>query len=49
LAIFPNPACGLNNINQVNSGENSNYNALWVTLSKHVSHGLEFLASLHVL
>jgi len=41
----PNPACGLNNINQVNSGGNSNYNALWATLSKHVSHGLEFLAS----
>jgi hypothetical protein len=41
----PNPVCGLNNINQVNSGGNSNYNALWATLNKHVSHGLEFVAS----
>ncbi len=41
----PNPVCGLNNINQVNSGGNSNYNALWATLTKHISHGLEFLAS----
>ena len=41
----PNPACALNTINQVNSGGNSNYNALWATLSKHVSRGLEFHAS----
>jgi hypothetical protein len=41
----PNPVCGLNNINQVNSGGNSNYNALWATLNKHVSRGLQFLAS----
>ncbi len=41
----PNPACGLNNINQINSGGNSNYNALWATLNKHFSHGLQILAS----
>jgi len=41
----PNPPCALNNINQVNSGGNSNYNALWVTANKHLGHGLEFLAS----
>src|SRR5712692_1903807 len=41
----PNPACGLNNINQVNSGGNSNYNALWATVNKHFSHGLQFLGS----
>jgi hypothetical protein len=29
----------------VNSGGNSNYNALWVTLNKHFSHGLQFLTS----
>jgi hypothetical protein len=41
----PNPPCALNNINQVNSGGNSNYNALWVTATKHFSHGFEFLTS----
>lgn len=41
----PNPVCPYGNINQVNSGGNSNYNALWATLNKHVSHGLEFVAS----
>ncbi|HXJ04684.1 MAG TPA: TonB-dependent receptor [Candidatus Acidoferrum sp.] len=41
----PFPLCGLNNINQVNSGSNSNYNALWVTVTKHFSHGLEFRSS----
>jgi outer membrane receptor protein involved in Fe transport len=41
----PHPACSLGNINQVNSGGNSNYNALWVTFNKHFSHGLEFLSS----
>jgi len=35
----------LNNINQVNGVGNSNYNALWVTATKHFSHGFEFLAS----
>jgi len=41
----PNPPCSLNNINQVNSGGNSNYNALWVTATKHFSRGFEFLTS----
>jgi len=41
----PNPPCGLNTINQVNSAGNSNYNALWLTATKHFSHGFEFLAS----
>jgi len=41
----PNPVCPFGNINQVNSGGNSNYNALWVTANKHLSHGLQFLAS----
>jgi Carboxypeptidase regulatory-like domain/TonB dependent receptor len=41
----PNPACSLNTINQLNSGGNSNYNALWVTATKHFSHGFEFLGS----
>jgi hypothetical protein len=41
----PFPLCGLNNINQVNSGSNSNYNALWATVTKHFSHGLEFRGS----
>ncbi len=41
----PNPVCPLNNISEVNSVGNSNYNALWATVNKHFSHGLEFLAS----
>jgi hypothetical protein len=41
----PFPPCGLNTINQFNSGGNSNYNALWATATKHYSHGLEFLAT----
>jgi hypothetical protein len=41
----PNPLCALNTINQVNSVGNSNYNAVWASLNKHFSHGLEFLAS----
>src|SRR5882762_4058433 len=41
----PHPACAFGNINQVNSNGNSNYNALWVTLNKHFSHGLQFLSS----
>jgi carboxypeptidase family protein/TonB-dependent receptor-like protein len=43
--LAPNPVCALNNINQVNSGGNSNYNALVATVNKHVSHGLQFVAS----
>jgi outer membrane receptor protein involved in Fe transport len=41
----PNPPCPYGTINQINSGGNSNYNALWITATKHLSHGLEFLAS----
>jgi hypothetical protein len=43
--LAPNPVCALNNINQINSGGNSNYNALVATVNKHVSHGLQFVAS----
>jgi Carboxypeptidase regulatory-like domain/TonB dependent receptor len=41
----PHPNCNFGNINQVNSGGNSNYNALWLTLNKHFSHGLQVLTS----
>jgi hypothetical protein len=41
----PHPACTFGNINQVNSNGNSNYNALWATINKHFSHGLEFVGS----
>jgi len=41
----PNPVCPLNNINQINTGGNSNYDALWATVNKHFSRGFEFLAS----
>jgi hypothetical protein len=41
----PNPNCPYGTINQINSGGNSNYNGLWVTVNKHVSHGLEFLGT----
>jgi len=41
----PNPPCPLSTINQINSGGNSNYNALWVTATKHFSHSFEFLGS----
>ena len=44
----PNPVCSIGNFNVtsvVNSGGNSNYNALWATVTKHVSRGFEFLAS----
>ncbi|MGB7847915.1 MAG: TonB-dependent receptor [Candidatus Acidiferrum sp.] len=42
----PHPACAYNStINQVNSVGNSNYNALWVTVNKHLSHGLELVGS----
>lgn len=41
----PNPVCPFGNINQVSTGGNSNYNALWVTLNKHFSRGFQFLAS----
>jgi len=45
LCAPPNPACTFGNINQTNSAGNSNYNALWVTVDKHYSRGLQFLAS----
>jgi hypothetical protein len=41
----PNPNCPYGTINQINSGSNSNYNGLWITANKHVSRGLEFLAT----
>jgi len=41
----PHPACTFGNINQVNSNGNSNYNALWATINKHFSHGLQFVGS----
>ncbi|HEV2102437.1 MAG TPA: TonB-dependent receptor [Candidatus Acidoferrum sp.] len=41
----PNPNCPYGNINQINSGGNSSYNAVWITANKHVSRGLEFLAT----
>lgn len=41
----PNPACPFGNINQVDTGGNSNYNAFWATVNKHFSRGFEFLAS----
>jgi hypothetical protein len=41
----PNPLCTFGNISQINSPGNSNYNALWATLNKHLSHGLELTGS----
>ncbi|HET6930008.1 MAG TPA: TonB-dependent receptor [Candidatus Acidoferrum sp.] len=41
----PNPNCPYGTINQINSGGNSSYNAVWITANKHVSRGLEFAAS----
>jgi len=41
----PNPNCPYGTINQINSGGNSHYNALWITANKHVSRGLQFLAT----
>jgi hypothetical protein len=41
----PNPVCRIGNFSQVNSGGNSNYNALWAKADKHFSRGLQFLAS----
>lgn len=37
--------CSFGSIGVVNSVGNSNYNALWATLNKHLSRGFEFLAS----
>jgi Carboxypeptidase regulatory-like domain/TonB dependent receptor len=44
----PNPVCRIGNFNAssvINSGGNSSYNALWATVTKRVSKGLEFLGS----
>ncbi len=41
----PNPPCAVGNITRIFSPGNSNYNALWVTLNKHLSHGFQFLAA----
>lgn len=41
----PNNPCSIGNITRIFSPGNSNYNALWVTLNKHLSNGLEFLAA----
>jgi outer membrane receptor protein involved in Fe transport len=41
----PNPPCNIGNITRIFSPGNSNYNALWVTLNKHLSNGFEFLAA----
>lgn len=40
-APFPN----FTSIDEITSNGNSNYNALWVTLNKRVTHGFQFLAS----
>jgi outer membrane receptor protein involved in Fe transport len=39
------PSSAVGNIIEANSPGTSNYNALWVTLNKRFSHGLQFLAS----
>lgn len=39
------PGTRLGNITLVDSSANSSYNGLWVTVNKHLSRGLEFLAS----
>jgi len=39
------PGKALGNITEVDSGANSNYNALWVTLNKRLSHGVQFNSS----
>lgn len=36
------PFTGFNEIEEITSNGNSNYNALWATLSKQVTHGFEF-------
>jgi hypothetical protein len=41
----PAPNCALSTINQINSGGNSNYNALWVTVNKHFSQNFELLGT----
>jgi len=41
----PNPNCPYSTLNQVDGAGNSNYNALWVTVTKHLSHGLQLLGT----
>lgn len=41
----PNPPCTVGNVTRIFSPGNSNYNALWVTVNKHLSNGFEFLAA----
>ena len=41
----PNPPCSVGNITRIFSPGNSNYNALWVTVNKRLSHGLELLGA----
>jgi hypothetical protein len=44
-ACASTPTCKLGNITEVDSNTDSSYNGLWVTVNKHISHGLQFLAS----
>jgi hypothetical protein len=39
------PGATLNNIQMIDSGSNSNYNALWVTATKNMAKGLQFQTS----
>ena len=39
------PNATLANITEITSNGYSNYNALWVTATKHMAHGLEFMTS----
>jgi hypothetical protein len=39
------PGTAVGNITEVDSVGNSNYNALWVSLNKHLSHGFQFNTS----
>jgi Carboxypeptidase regulatory-like domain/TonB dependent receptor len=41
----PNAPCTFGTLNRIDSPGNSNYNAFWATVNKHLSHGFEFLAS----
>ena len=43
--IFPYPLGVYGPIDTIFSGGNSNYNALQVSVNKHMSHGLQFLVS----
>ena len=41
----PNPPCTFGNLNRIDSPGNSNYNALWITLTKNLARGLQFSTS----